>query len=78
MPFAVRKGFARFDVKAIIGSGFLWAWFDALFMSVFFSPSGQQGFMSEIAAICIFAFGVPLYVVTMRRSDAMRRLLARR
>lgn len=78
MPFAVRKGFARFDVKAIIGSGFLWAWFDALFMSVFFSPSGQQGFMSEIAAICIFAFGVPLYVVTMRRSDAMRRLLARK
>ena len=78
MPFAVRKGFARIDAKAVIGSVLLWAWFDDLFMSVFFSPSGQQGFMSEIAAICTFAFGVPLYIAAMRRSDAMRRLLARR
>lgn len=76
MALSVRKTLAGFDVKAAIGSGFLWAWFDALFMSAFFSPSGQQGLTSEIAAICVFAFGIPMYLLAMRRSDVMRRLLS--
>ena len=79
MLVAVRKkSFESFDIKAAIGSGFLWAWFDALFMSVFFLPSGQQGQVSEIATIATFILGVPLYLFTIRRSDAVRSLLIKK
>lgn len=73
-----KRPFAGLDAKAIVGSGFLWAWFDALFMSVFFAPSGQQGLMPEAGAIATFVLGVPVYIVALFRSDAVNRLITSR
>lgn len=53
MPLSDKVGGPR-GLRIIIGSGFYWCWFDALFMSVFFSTGSNQNNMAEIACIGIF------------------------
>ncbi len=65
------------DAQTLVGSALLWAWVDALFMSVFFSPSGQQGTFSEIATMGVSALGVPICIVLYLKSSAVRALIAK-
>lgn len=70
--------FAGINAKAIVGSGFLWAWLDATFMSVFFTPFGQQTAMAEAAAWGGSPFATIMCVVILCKIDAVYRLLAKR
>lgn len=63
-------------VKVIIGSGFFWAWMDALFMSAFFITPQSQGIMSELAFVAVFACTVPLSVFGLARRSRFAALLA--
>lgn len=61
--------------RAVVGSGLLWAWVDALFMSTFFRMGGSHGFMPEVAAMGVSLVGVPICLVFYWRADAVRRMM---
>lgn len=62
-------------VKVIVGSAFLWAWLDALFMSVFFIRPETRGFMPEVAVIAIFACGLPVLLGALASKNSFEKLL---
>lgn len=64
---------AELNLRALVGSGFLWAWVDALYMSAFFRPFGQLGAMPEFAAWAISLLGAPFCLFFLVRSDLARR-----
>lgn len=49
--------YGRTGLIAILGSGFLWAWYDALFMGSLATGAARSDFMAELVAILMFAFG---------------------
>lgn len=51
--------YGKTGVLAIVGSGFMWAWFDALFMSALFLKEGSVGWMSELGTALSFGLSVP-------------------
>lgn len=62
----------------IVGSGFHWAWFDALFMSALFIGGRPYDLMPEIATVLVFACCVPFCLLTLRKSALVERLIADR
>ena len=69
---------APVDVRALVGSAFLWSWVGALYMSAFFVPFGRQGAMAEAATWGVSLLGVPVCLVLLWQRARMRRLLVRR
>lgn len=65
-------------VKAIVGSGFYWAWFDALFMSALFATGGADGLMPEYGAIAAFALSLPVFGLVLWRGDVVGKLFESR
>lgn len=65
-------------VKAIVGSGFYWAWFDALFMSALFATGGTDGLMPEYGAIAAFALSLPVFGLVLWRGDVVGKLFESR
>ena len=67
------------DVKAILGSGFLWAWFDALFMSAFhLSVSSDTLLMAEGSAMAMDGLSIGLFTVLLLREETAVCLLQSR
>lgn len=56
-------------IKAIVGSGFFWAWFDALFMSALFIPGESPAILPEYGAIAAFALSLPVFALVLWRDD---------
>lgn len=64
------KLYGKTGVCTIVGSGLMWAWFDAFYMSSFF-PNCGAGFTSEGSIALVFALSViPLLFALMNRSWA--------
>lgn len=63
-------------IKIVVGSGFFWAWLDALFMSAFFVRPESFGLMSELAPVSVFALSTFGFLVALRKPAAVNRLLA--
>lgn len=61
-------------MKGIIGSGFYWAWFDALFMSALFVQEKGSSPMAEIGTILAFAFSLPTFALILRKTEAAQKL----
>ena len=59
--------YSKTGIRAIVGSGFLWAWFDALYMGSFFPSANDNGLLAEAATGCLFLLGVPLLVALLAR-----------
>lgn len=55
------------DVKAIVGSGCMWAWFDAVFMSAFFRGSQAPASMAEGMSVTFFAVSAVLFALVLLR-----------
>ncbi len=70
--------YSKTGVRAIVGSGLLWAWYDCLFMSSFFPFDRGTGFMPEFAYLLIQLACTAFYTVVVTRSDWGARLLANR
>lgn len=70
--------YSKTGVRAIGGSGLLWAWYDCLFMSSFFPFDRGTGFMPELAYLLIQLSCTAFYTVVVARSDWGGRLLASR
>ena len=66
------------DVRAVIGSGCLWAWVDALFMSAFFAPFGDRAPLPEAAAWAVSLVGIPICLVLFSVRSQGRRVLSSR
>lgn len=62
-------------IKAIVGSGFFWAWFDALFMSVLFIPGESPAILPEYGAIAAFALSLPVFALVLWRDDLLHTLV---
>lgn len=65
----------RIDARALIGSAFLWAWVDALFMSSLFRVCPQSLAMAEPAAMGISLLGVPVCLFMLRRSEKTKQAM---
>jgi DNA-binding CsgD family transcriptional regulator len=65
------------NVRTIVGSGFVWAWFDALFMSALFPSPASVSPMPEIATIIAFLTCALISVfIVLRRSRDLERTLS--
>lgn len=62
-------------IKAIVGSGFFWAWFDALFMSALFIPGESPAILPEYGAIAAFALSLPVFALVLWRDDLLHTLV---
>lgn len=65
-------------VLAIVGSGFHWAWFDALFMSAMFVGERPFDPMPEVATVLVFACCVPFCLIALAKSALVERLINNR
>lgn len=63
-------------VKIIIGSGFLWAWFDAFFMGIFFPNTETPVSIPEIGAMLTFGLSVPILLFAIACRSSIAKLLA--
>ena len=63
-------------IKIMIGSGFLWAWFDAFFMGVFFPGSETPIHVPEASAMLTFGFSVPILLLAIAHRSFIAKLLA--
>ena len=66
------------DLTSIVGSGLLWAWFDALFMGAFYAGTPAPQLMAEGAAMAMDGFSVLFFALVLVRGTLVRRLLAKR
>ena len=64
----------KLNIVALIGSGMYWAWFDALFMGVFFI-SGNAGHLPEMAAVFTFLVAALVYASVFLAEEKVRKLL---
>ncbi len=62
-------------IRALLGSGLFWAWFDALFMGVFFFDGPE--IMPEMATLSIFAASIVPYVIVLAKGAFSMRVIAR-
>lgn len=62
-------------IKAIVGSGFFWAWFDALFMGMFFTNPDSPSLMSELGAMAAFGLSTPFLILTIFKKSTVERFL---
>lgn len=74
LAFAARIG-GRNGVLAMIGTGFYFAWFDALFMGSLFPGSGILPRESELGALLIFAMSAIVAIGVLRDDGPIKRLL---
>ena len=65
-------------MKAIVGSGFFWAWFDALFMSALFASGEASSRMAEYGMIAAFALSLPVFGLVLWRGEVVGRLFESR
>lgn len=56
-------------VLAIVGSGFYFSWFDALFMKMLFVEAARDELMAECGALLVFAFSTILAFVALGRGS---------
>ena len=71
----LRKGDKeKLNIAALIGSGMYWAWFDALFMGVFFI-SGNAGHLPEMAAVFTFLVAALVYASVFLAEEKVRKVL---
>ena len=70
--------YSKTGVRAILGSGLLWAWYDCLFMSSFFPFGRGTGLMPELAYLLIQIACTVFYAAVVARSDWGSRLLTGR
>ncbi len=56
-------------IMSIVGSGFYWAWFDALFMGALFVRGDELGGMPEYGAIAAFSLSLPVFAFAFWRGD---------
>ena len=64
----------KLNIVALIGSGMYWAWFDALFMGVFFI-SGNAGHLPEMAAVFTFLVAALVYASVFLAEEKVRKVL---
>ena len=64
----------KLNIAALIGSGMYWAWFDALFMGVFFI-SGNAGHLPEMAAVFTFLVAALVYASVFLAEEKVRKVL---
>ena len=67
----------KLNIAALIGSGMYWAWFDALFMGVFFI-SGNAGHLPEMAAVFTFLVAALVYASVFLAKEKVRIVLERK
>ena len=63
-------------IKIIVGSAFLWAWLDALFMSAFFTAPDTKGLTAELAAVAVFGFSALGYAAALKQPGTVNKLIA--
>ena len=63
-------------IKIIVGSAFLWAWLDALFMSAFFTAPDAKGLTAELAAVAVFGFSALGYAAALKKPGTVNKLIA--
>ena len=63
----------RAGIRAIIGSGLFWAWFDTLFMGVYFLGGSPN--MPETATIGTFLISTVTYVITLLNHTAVMKAI---
>lgn len=66
---------SRQGILTIVGSGFHWAWFDALFMSALFVDKRPFDVMPELATILVFACCIPFCIVSLIKSEFVERII---
>lgn len=59
--------YSKTGIRAIVGSGLLWAWYDCLFMSSFFPFNRGNGLMPELAYLVIQVLCVGFYGLVVLR-----------
>lgn len=70
--------YGKTGILAIVGSGFTWAWFDALFMSALFPKASSVGWMSELATTLAFSLSIPFLIYALLQPRKVARLLTTR
>lgn len=68
--------YGRTGILAIVGSGLMWAWFDAFYMSSLFPVSGP-GAASEVSIGATFALSIPFLVFALFRPKRVSRYISR-
>ena len=69
--------YGKTGVKTILGSGLMWAWFDAFYMSSLFPASGA-GMLSEMCAAAVFLLTIPFLVAALLKPTYVHALLSSR
>ena len=69
--------YGKTGVKTILGSGLMWAWFDAFYMSSLFPASGA-GMLSEVCAAAVFLLTIPFLVAALLKPTYVHTLLSSR
>lgn len=67
--------YGKLGVMTIVGSGFHWAWFDALFMSALFIGNRPYDLLPEIATILVFACCIPFCLFALGKSLLVERMI---
>lgn len=70
--------YSKTGIRAIVGSGFLWAWFDALYMSSLFPRADDSGLLAEATTGCLFLLGAPLLIALLARQTWAHRVVETR
>lgn len=67
--------YGKTGIQAMLGSGLMWAWFDAFYMSSFFPQTGA-GLFSELAVAVVFALSLLPLIAAYLRPEWAARLIA--